>query len=97
MDRLLVAKANNMSTYIRVEVEHLITASIFAKALADHFWSINEEFDDDFTGEMAERILRQRLEHRGAVGCVGVEDYDSYKAVNAAALAWIKVNYHSLY
>lgn len=89
-----------MTPFIGIKIEHFVTRSVFAKALADHHWRKSEDFPSSMTKKEAMRILKSQLFHLGGEGeYQGHWDGASEEFVRPfteaydAALEWINKNY----
>lgn len=86
-----------------VRINFYITKSLFAKSMADHYWTRSEEFPTKLTKKAAKEILKTQLRHGGHIGI----DQDTWNGASAefvqpwedafnAALEWISINYPKL-
>lgn len=86
--------------FMVVRVEHLVTETSFATALADFYWCKSEPFDTLLSKSDARDILYRGLFHNGRKGVlsdgqlesaedIGTEYNNAYKA----AIDWVRKNY----
>jgi hypothetical protein len=93
-------KFKDGTPYVEIRISILVTKIVFAKALADHYWTNNEPFDIDIGRREAVTILKNQLSLKGREG-IETDHWESaaesfvevHNAIYEQASEWIEKNY----
>lgn len=94
------SKFTDGTPFFKIKVESFVTRGLFAKILADHYWTISEEFDPKIRRTAVMEILLTSLRLTGIQGIditawegSSEEFVQPHNNAYEAALAWIDKNY----
>lgn len=95
-----IAQLKDGNKFLGIRVEHYVTKTVFANALADHCWTYNEEFNTRISKAAAMNILKSALRNKGDEGIekhawegASQEFVQPHTDAYEAACEWIDKNY----
>lgn len=91
---------NDGTPFLGIKIEHFVTKTVFAKAIASHCWTYGEDFDPKTSKTDAMNILKKNLFHQGIEG-LNIDNWDGasiefqqpFKDAYESAIEWIEKNY----
>lgn len=97
---MIWSKLTNGTPFFGIKIEHFVTKTVFAKAIASYCWLYKKEFDPNTKKRRAIEILKEQLFHQGQEG-INTDHWDGasedfIRPFNDAyenAIAWINKNY----
>lgn len=88
------------TAFLGIKIEHFVTRSTFAHAIASHYWTRNEDFNSRSSKRDVMKILETQLFHQGNEGLqrdhwdgASEEFVKPYQNTYEAACEWIDKNY----
>lgn len=94
------AKLKNGIPFFGIKIEHFVTKSAFATAIASHCWCTGEEFDPKSSKKKVFEILKKNLFHQGLEGVCrdhwdgASEEFSKpFDMAYSLAIEWIEKNY----
>lgn len=83
-----------------VKIDFTVSKSFIAKTLRNHFYCLNQPFDEKITKSNVEAILRKHIPMYGRQGCIETTDYESSSEEGARlnrlyeqSLLWVSKHY----
>ena len=93
-------KLKSGETAFGIKIEHFVTRSVFAKAIASYYWPSKQIFDPSLSKKEVIKILEHQLFFQGIEGlytghwdAASEEFQEPFIKAYDAALEWIDKNY----